>query len=294
MKKSNLLKLVVSAAMVGVVGCAEESADTSSAVGMVSTPLVMTGAGATNVVFHQYKAFGSIASLFQFIVPQANAYTPAVIVDANGATVTLSSAWVVIKEIEFKANEVADGAETTAETEVELEGPYFVDLLSNNPVALGTVTVPATGIRRIKMKLHESGDAVIPTDAPAEIANNSIVLSGSVGGNSFRFLSDDGTEFEIGGSNAIIPTSAADLLVAIRLADLFSKINLNAVTNGMDIHSGNRVSGTNQCPLIDVSAESLYDCFRKGLENEADFGKDNDGDHEFEAEDEEVEEEDAE
>ncbi len=246
--------------------------------GGVRTSLTMTGSGLDAV------AQNNSQRLFSFFIPSAVALTPPLLVDSTGQTVNLNEAWVVIKEIEFEANEVAGNEEQDGD-EVEFEGPYFVDLLSDSPVSFGDAVIPANGIRRIKMKLHEAES--LPSGAPLDLDSKSIYFSGSVNGVNFSYAADDSTELEIGGPNPIVPSSAKDMLVVIRMADLFKKINLSTILSPTDIHAGNRVNVSGACPLIDASANDLYTCFRKGLSSEGDFGND-DGDKDLGPEDETV------
>lgn len=60
--------------------------------------------------------------LFSSMVPSVYALTPPLLVVSRGATVTLGKAWMVIKEIEFEANELADGNEVNGD-DIEFEGP---------------------------------------------------------------------------------------------------------------------------------------------------------------------------
>lgn len=270
----NVLKTVIAGVATISMGCAKNS-DTPT----VTTSLVMTGSGQASTLA-KYKIQHPWLSMF---MPSAVALTPPALVDSQNATVNLTKAWIVIKEIEFKATETADAAESA---DVEFQGPYYVDLLSAAPSSLGSAEVPAATYRRIKMKLEKG--ATLPADAPAGLSGNSIYLEGTVAGNQFTYVSDDGTEFQIGGAGGMDLSSNANLLVAIKVSDLFKMIDLSSVTNGMAISSTNRVAGSNLCPLIDASAADLYTCFRKGLEKAGKFGKDDDGDHEMEAGEDEV------
>lgn len=245
----------------------------------VTTGLTMTGSGQPAVAQTKFQ------KLFSLMIPSAVALSPAPLVDSTNLSVNLTEAWVVIKEIEFEANEVADGSEVDGD-EVEFQGPYFVDLLSDAPVSFGNAVLPATGIRRIKMKLHEADS--LPASAPVELTSKSIYLNGTVNGIAFSYAADDSTEIEIAGPNAVVPSSAKDMLVVIKTADLFKKIDLSSIVAPTDIHAGNRVNAVNPCPLIDASANDLYTCFRKGLETEGNFGND-DGDLDLDSNDDSVE-----
>lgn len=257
-------------------GCNHKSS--SPTVSGVTTGLTMTGSGQPAV------AQTNLQKMFSLFMPSAIALTPPALVDSTSLTVSLTEAWVVIKEIEFEANEVAGASEQDGD-EIEFEGPFFVDLLSDAPVSFGDAILPASGFRRIKMKLHEAD--TLPASAPAQLTSKSIYFSGSVNGVAFSYAADDSTELEIAGPNPVVPSSAQDLLVVIRMADLFKKIDLSSIAAPTDIHSGNRVAAANPCPLIDASATDLYTCFRKGLETEGNFGSD-DGDKDLDADDETV------
>lgn len=272
------MKTAVKTVIAGVaslsIGCANNSNS-----GTVSTSLVMTSSSQASTVA-SYKIQHPWLSMF---MPSAEALPTPALTDSSGATVTMSKAWIAIKEIEFKATETADSGESA---EVEFQGPYVLDLLSPSPSALGTADVPAATYRRIKMKLEKT--ATLPADAPAGLNGNSIYFEATVAGNQITYSADDGTEFQIGGAGGVDLSSSANLLVAIKVSDLFKMINLSGINSNIAISSSNRVAGSNLCPLIDASAADLYTCFRKGFEKAGKFGKDDDGDHEMEAGEDEV------
>lgn len=259
-------------------GCAQAPSS-----GTVSTSLVMTGSSQASTIA-KYKIQHPWLSLF---MPAAVALTPPAMADASGRNVSLTKAWIVIKEIELKATEVADSAEVEGASDgIEFQGPYVVDLLSAQPASLGVAEIPAGVYRRIKMKLEK--DAVMPAEAPAGLSGNSIYFEATVAGNQVTYSAADGTEFQIGGAGGVDLSDNANLLLGVKLADLFKMIDMSSVTSNVAISASNRVPGTNLCPLIDASASDLYTCFRKGLEKAGKLGKDSDGDHEIEADEDEV------
>lgn len=264
-KFSSVVALTLAASLVGV-GCAKKDSDTSA---QVSSSFKMTGSNsAATVAIHKKP------NLWSMLVEVAHALVPSSIVDSTGAAVTLTSAWTVIKEVEFKSEETS-GSEDN-ESEVEFKGPYFVDLLSAAPVALDTQSVTQKSIKRIKMKL-EATQATLPSGAPAGLANNSIYFAGSVAGKNFTFQLDDGSEIQIAGPNSFQPVEGSEMLVQIQVANIFKQINLTTIVNNEVIDHNNRHVGSSLCPSIDTSANDLYTCFRKGLEAHADFGVDKDG-----------------
>lgn len=259
-----------------IVGC--NAKPSSGGAGVVTTGLTMTGSGSPAVAQSDLQKFLSV------FVSSATALSPPPMIDSTNLVVNLSEAWIVIKEIEFESEELPGSAESDGD-EVEFTGPFFVDLLSNAPLSFGEAQVPATGLRRIKMKLHK--DATLPTTAPLGLANKSIYLSGTVNSVAFTYAADDSTEFEISGPNPVVPNSAKDMLVEIKTASIFKKINMSSISVSTNISASNRVAVTNPCPLIEASANDLYTCFRKGFAKEADFGND-DGDYDLDQNDESV------
>ena len=141
MKFKKSIKSVLTATIgATILGCAQNNSTPQ-----VSSTFKMTGSGSAATV-----AMNEKPSFWSYLLKTANALVPSSIVDSNGSTITLNSAWTVIKEVEFKSEETA-GAEDS-QVEVEFRGPYFVNLLSNSPVALDTQTINQKNIKRIKMK----------------------------------------------------------------------------------------------------------------------------------------------
>lgn len=254
-----------------IASCAVKKNDATQ----VTSSFKMTGSGSAATIATLHKP-----SKWNALINTAYALVPSSLVDSTGATINLSSAWTVIKEVEFKSEELA-GAEDS-ESEVEFRGPYFVNLLSNTPLTLDTQLITQKNIKRIKMKL-EATQSTLPIDAPAGLANNSIYLAGTIGGNSFTFQLDDGTEIQIAGPNSFQPSENSELLVEIQLANIFKQINMSTITNNEIINHNNRHSGSNLCTSIDPSANDLYTCIRKGLEKHANFGLDRNGDDTLES-----------
>ena len=273
MNLSNFIKSTVALTVgASLIGCAPNA---STTVPQVTSSFKMTGSGAPATVARTGKPLWLSA-----LINSAYAMVPTSIVDSAGATITLSSAWTVIKEIEFESEEVGNIA--SENSEVEFAGPYFVDLLSNTPVRLDTQLISQKSFKRIKMKLHATSVA-LPVGAPAGLANNSIYLAGSISGKSFTIQLDDGTVVQIAGPNGFVPTENSDLLVEIKLANIFKQINMTSIVNNEVVDKNNRHAGANLCTSIDPSANDLYTCIRKGIEKHADFGSDRNGDSVIEA-----------
>ena len=273
MIKLSKLKIASALTIAAMYSACQPSANAGAT--LVSSNLKMTGSSKAATVAQQ-----SPRGKLSLLLNQALAFVSPGIVDSNSASINLTNAWVVIKEIEFEAAET-EGAEEVDGSEVAFEGPYYVDLLSNNPVTLDTQPIPDNAYKRMKMKLHSSS-AALPSGVPSELLGNSIFVQGTVGANNFTFLLDDSTELSIAGANPIVPAEGASLLVEVNLANIFKQIDMSSVTNNEVISHTNRHAGFNLCASIDASANDLYTCIRKGLETHSDFGEDKDGNDDLE------------
>lgn len=282
-KAKKILKLMMTgfarmgiATALGLSGCSLKK----DSAGAVNTGFKMTGSSSGANVVKNMKP-----SLMSLLFPRATALTPPVIVDSTGLSINLTSAWIDIEQVEFEQAETRDASEADG-TEVEFNGPYAVDLLSTNPLVLDTKPVPDLPYKRIKMKLHKAESSLAGT--PSQLVGNSIYLAGTVGGNSFTYQSSDGSEFEIGGANPILPKDGVDLMVSINIANVFKQINLSSLPNGAAISASSPYPGTNLCPSIDPSAADIYSCVRKALEKHGNFGNDDAGNGNLDASTEKV------
>lgn len=268
MKLNNSLKVaLVTSLGASIIGC---SAKNNSAATQVTSTFKMTGSGATATV-----AINKKPSLWAVFINTAYAMIPSTLVDSTEATVNLTSAWIALKEVKFKSEDTVESEDN--QTEAEFKGPYFVNLLSNTPVALDTKAINQKSIQKIKIKL-EASQASLPSDTPTELANNSIYIAGSVGGNNFTFQLNDESEILIAGHHSFLPIENSELLVEIQLANIFKQINMSSIINNEVIDHSHKHSGENLCQSIDASARDLYSCVLKGLEKHADFGEDHNGD----------------
>lgn len=283
--KNRMFKLGLTIGVITASGCAGQKDNSSTQ--LYSTTFTMAASTAPRTVASR----SPIEKLMSFIMPTATAGIPTNIVDSNNTAVNLTSAWIVVKEIEFKSAETKaeEGQEETSE-EVKFRGPYFVNLISASPQVVDAQSIPAKVIRRIEMKLEAAenhSSTAWPADAPTGLENNSMYIAGTFGNSNtaFSFSSHDGTEFKVSGANGITPTEGQDLLMSIHFQDIIRKIDLTALANATDknINDSNRVSATNPCPLIEVGISDLFTCIRKGLESESKIGHDSDGSGELES-----------
>ena len=244
-----------------LVSCAQEESINNR---MIVTNFSVTASGQDTV------AKNSLQQTLSWFIPTAVALTPPFIEDANGVTVNLTTAWIVLKKIQFKTS---DSSSEQNDQSYHYKGPFFIDLLSSDPVQFGEIELAESGLRRVKMLLHK--DMNVPAFVPQELQGKSIYLKGTINGHEFTYLADDTTDFDISTPNAVVPEEGKDLLVSIRLAHMFRKINLSSIQTGSVINAQSRHETVNPCPEIHPSSRDLYTCFRMGLAQEARFGKDN-------------------
>lgn len=246
-------------------------------------PLVSLSMSASqSTVAIAMTSFGQF--LERLFFSRATASPPPAITDAAGNSVSLDQGWMVVKEIEFEATEVP-GVDEVDGNEIQFAGPYVVNLFSAVPDSLGSNPVSATAIRRIKMKLHR---LEIATDSsPSDLLGKSLFFHGTIDGIQFSFVSEEGTEFQVGGPNALSVHENMNLLLSFRIAPIISQIDLSAIklqSAPVTISESNRIDGSGQiCTSIDPSATTIYDCFRKALEQQANLGDDSDGSGEIES-----------
>lgn len=283
--KNKMLKTGLTLGALVAMGCAAKKDDKSTT--LYATSFAMSASSAPRTV----AKLSPVEKFVEMLMPKAIAGIPTNLVDSQNTSVTLSAAWIVVKEIEFKSAEtVGEESEDESTEEVKFRGPYFVNLTSATAQVLDTQSIPAKIIRRIEMKLEaseNSSQADWPADAPAGLENKSMYVSGTFGSSNtaFSYSSNDGAEFKVSGAGGISPEEGQNILLAIQFGDLIRQINFSALAtaNNKNIDDSNRVPATNPCPNIDTSAADLFTCFRKGLESQADIGKDSDGSGEIEA-----------
>jgi hypothetical protein len=260
--KSLLGTLIISTALTG---CNESGSNDKK---FITTDFSITGSNEITV------AQSNPSRMMNLFFPDAVALEPTNLKDSGNRSVDLDDAWIVVKKIQFKTTQL-DDENRSSDNSSNYKGPFYVDLLSNQPINFGEIILPEKGIKRVKMLLHKSTNGDFPSIAPAGLLGNSIFLKGQVNGLNFSYSADDTTDFSISGPNAVIPEEQKDLLAVIRMADLFKKIDLSNVVEGTHISSSNRVVANDPCPDIHSQANDLYTCFKKGVEWAAKFGKDN-------------------
>ncbi len=269
--KNLLLVFILSLLSMMISGCQKNDSGGTTTGNPVTVNLKITASSQVAAPANA-KNFHFLPNL---LISKVFALSPPALQDAAGRAVSLSDYWMALKTIEIRSTQVNGGSEAP---DVKYIGPYAINMLASNPPYFGATSIipPVLRFKAVFQKL----DFAAP-GAPAGMTNYAVYIAGQVNGLSFVVRSDEGIVYEVAGPNAVSPPSNGVLLLSVKTANLFKKINLAAVTNGMTIDPSNRVAAVNPCPTINSSATDLYTCFKDGLRTEANFGHDRDGNDEL-------------
>ncbi|TXK74500.1 DUF4382 domain-containing protein [Mesonia sp. HuA40] len=147
--------------------------------------------------------------------------------NANG--VVLNSFMVNFKEIELEyAEGDSNGSDLyfDSEDEVELRGPFEVDLLAQNSVSLTTVNVPNGVYEEVEFEFDKS------EDNNSALFGKSMQLEGSINGTPFVFWHDFDEEIEVDyedqGTNLVIDGNSSELVINF---DLDAVVGINGLVD---------------------------------------------------------------
>lgn len=270
MKNNLKFKLIFNAMLFVIIlnGCAKNENTTT---GNPFVALAMTSSPANSSVAKNNK------TIWDLLLPKSFAYPPpALLLDAVGNNVTITSIWINFRQIEFKYDEVASGSEADGDS-VEFDSIHSVDLLSNSPQPFVSGNINISNMRRVKLKLAKT--STLPIGAPNDFLGKSIFISGAVNGQTFTFSTQDETVIEIAGPTLVSALENRTLLIELQIANLIKKTNLSSIVAMTNINDTNRIPFTNPCANIENGASDLFTCFYKGLEKESNLGRDDDGDY---------------
>ncbi len=147
---------------------------------------------------------------------------------APGETISVTDAWVSVDRVRLR-----DAANCDGNAEVELTGPFAVDMLAPGAIPeLSGLAVPPLGYCRFELR-WDALDGAPPAGAPSELAGASIFVAGARGdGTPFIVRSDRNDELRldaIGGAFDVSDTTHA-LFVGFDGARLFAGVDLDGAT----------------------------------------------------------------
>ena len=200
---------------------------------------------------------------------------------AQAGGITFTRAEIVLSRIKVKSQSQCAGGSSSSN--VEFEGPFVVDLLTNvsRPNVAEIGIEPGTYCRlELRMDRMEEDELPAAVDPSEDIVGRSLIVEGQRGdGVPFVAYLEADSEFKIQSPNgfAIGTNPEEDLLVVFRLADWFAGIDLDAA----DVESGvvTLSEGKNQTLLEDLihNVKKSAELFR---DNDADGRLDDDGNDE--------------
>lgn len=168
------------------------------------------------------------------ISAQAN-YTPMVNGKGmNASGIELSSFKVNFSEIEIEFDQIIDGDSIyDGDDDVELKGPFEIDLLSTNPVQLVNIQLPNGKIEEIEFEFEKS------TSPQSSLYQKSMQMEGTINGNPFVFWHDFEEEIEVdfedGTPNTIVYNDENGIVIHFDLTavlDATPSINLANAVDG--------------------------------------------------------------
>jgi hypothetical protein len=151
-------------------------------------------------------------------------------------TVVLTSFIVNIKEIEFELaedddnnNQGDDDDYYDSEDEIELQGPFLLDILNQN-TPIVTVAIPNGVYEEVEFEIDKN------TDASSDMYNKSIKITGTIGGVPFVFWHDFEEEFEIdyedSNQNLIVDNGTYNLVITFDVNQILSQVDLSTAIDG--------------------------------------------------------------
>lgn len=156
------------------------------------------------------------------IAAKAN-YTNAL--SRGGENVTLSKFLVNFKEIELELKE----GFYSSDDDIELKGPFEMDLLSANLLPLVIVEIPNGIYEEIEFEFDKS------ENSDSELFGKSMKMTGEINGVPFEFWHDFEDEIEIdfedAGKNLVIDNNTSEVVINFNLAEVINKVDLSTATD---------------------------------------------------------------
>lgn len=151
-------------------------------------------------------------------------YTPAA---SRGADhVSLSNFLINFKEIEL---EIAN-AHYNSDDEIELKGPFEMDLLASNAVQLVDIEIPNGIYEEIEFEFDKS------KNQNSELLGKSMLLKGQINGVDFIFWHDFEDEIEIDYEDAnqqlVIDNDTKEVLIDFDVNAVLGMVDLSSATDG--------------------------------------------------------------
>ncbi|WP_196159394.1 hypothetical protein [Reinekea sp. G2M2-21] len=215
--------------------------------------------------------------------------------------INMTEAWMVVKEIELEHEDDDDTADLD-ESKLEFIGPYALDLLSGMTYpALPEVTIDTGLYADIELDIEKlaSEDLVGMPDLPQGVADKLLTYSLYIEGS---YTSADGTtyvaipftlsydqtdEFEFSGTDfsagfVVDDQGINDIIVAFRLNEWFRFDNTETNSDNWTLEDAVINNGNGDEIMLSGNTNSeVMNVIEDNIEDSAEYGKDEDGDHEL-------------
>ncbi|MCK0124988.1 DUF4382 domain-containing protein [Gelidibacter sp. F2691] len=157
------------------------------------------------------------------------------VLNKTGELVQLEKFLVNFKEIELerseKSDDVLDGF-FGSDDDVELKGPFEIDLLSGNSIPLASVKIPNGVYEEIEFEFDKS------ENKNSELFGKSMKLMGQINGTPFEFWHDFDEEIEIdyedSNKNLVIYNTINEVVINFDLNSVLGMIDLSSATDAND------------------------------------------------------------
>lgn len=143
----------------------------------------------------------------------------------SAGNVSLEKFIVNFKEIEL---ELKDGF-YNSDDDIELEGPFEIDLLSGNNIQLVNINIPNGIYDEIEFEFDKS------EDPNSELLGKSMKMTGEINGKPFMFWHDFDDEIEIdyedSDKNLVIDNNTQEVIINFNLNSVIAMVDLSKATD---------------------------------------------------------------
>ncbi len=143
----------------------------------------------------------------------------------DGDNVSLTNFLVNFREIELELQDGFYGSDD----DIELKGPFEIDLLSGNLIPLINVTIPNGIYEEIEFEFDKS------ENPNSELFGKSMKMTGEINGKAFIFWHDFEDEIEIdyedSGRNLVIDNNTKEVVINFNLAAVIDTVDLSKATD---------------------------------------------------------------
>jgi hypothetical protein len=214
-------------------------------------------------------------------------------------TLQLEQARIVLSEIKLESDESIAGLE---QDEIQYEGPFVTDLLTNETVpSLESIRLPAGRYHEISMKLDKlEKEEINSIDEADPILERSIYIAGTYTGQlgggfvseapfSLSFEFDE--EFKLRKTGEQVESFVLEqgqtnpVIIAFRLNQWFRLQNPETNENNLDFRDLELVDGALHLTKDSSgSNREIFEIIKEDIKNSADYGKDENGNGELDTE----------